>query len=67
MFGVFPFGAPYFGDAINIDHGAAQPHVINAFGRYEAFVSGFGRYQETLDTFGRFEEVLDTFGNEGEV
>jgi len=67
MFGVFPFCAPYFGDAINIDHGAAQPHVLNAFGRYEAFVSGFGRYQETLDTFGRFEEVLDTFGNEGEV
>ena len=67
MFGVYPFGVPYFGDAINIDHGAAEPHVINAFGRYEAFLNAFGKYEAQLDTFGRFDEVLDTFGNEGEV
>jgi hypothetical protein len=67
MFGVFPFGAPYFGDAISIDHGAAQPHVINAFGRYEPFLNAFGKYEAELTAFGRFEEVLDTFGNEGEV
>jgi len=67
MFAVFPFGVPYFGDAINIDHGAAQPHVLNAFGRYEPLLTAFGRYESQLDAFGRFEDVLDTFGNEGEL
>jgi len=67
MFGVYPFGTPYFGDAINIDHGAAQPHVLSAFGKYEPVLRAFGRHQDVLESFGRFEDVVDTFGNEGEV
>jgi hypothetical protein len=67
VFGAFTFGSPYFGDAIVIDHGAAQPHVINAFGRYESFLTAFAKYEAKLESFGRFEDVLDTFGNEGEV
>lgn len=67
MFGVFPFGAPYFGDAINITHGAAQPHVISAFGKYEPTLTAFGSYQASLDSFGRHEPTLESFGEEGET
>ena len=67
MFGVFTFGSPYFGDAINITHGAAEPHVIDAFGMYQASLNAFGRYEPTLDGFGRYEDVVDAFANEGEV
>ncbi len=67
MFGVFPFGVPYFGDALNIAHGPAAPHVLSAFGKYEPVLRAFGRHQDVLESFGRFEDVVDTFGNEGEL
>lgn len=67
MFGAFTFGSPYFGDSIVITHGAAEPHVISAFARYQPYWDAFGRYSDALDALGVFDAELDAFANEEEV
>jgi hypothetical protein len=57
MFGAFTFGSPYFGDAITIEHGAANPRVWRAFGKYEPFLYAFRLSDAQLDAFCPFDDI----------
>ena len=51
MFGVFPFGAPYFGQ-VNSQVSVIDPRVIEIVGSYQATLDIVGEYQTMLDVVG---------------